>query len=145
MKKAFIIMCICIFTIISSGYTQTTETWKCQSWAKTEVETVKPIQKPVIKPSKIQQKQKTIKKSIAEKCEVKFSKEKKNMFFIQPLMFMAYSNTYKHIVLLPGVGVGYMREITPSFTFGFSWMYSHAIYEKSFNINGGSFIFGYKF
>ena len=112
-------------------------TWKCTDWERVEL-LVEKAPKKVVKPlpQKIPdiQPQKTVVPS-----------EKKNTILIQPYVFLAYSAQFKDPVAIPGLGVSYIRDITPTFSMGGGLMYAHAFYTRSFNMIGMNLTFALKF
>ena len=73
------------------------------------------------------------------------TKEKKNTILIEPMFSLGYSRGYRESVYVPGIGLSYIRDITPTFGLGFGLSYQHAFYTKSFNLYGGKLIFAVKF
>jgi hypothetical protein len=138
----FLLVFLFVFSCGLFAEQETINTWKCKDWEKVTSQVEKaPLKEPVVKKYKpIPQKIKDI-----EPQQVQNKSEKKNMILLQPWLMFAYSKHYRTPAVIPGVTVGYLRQVNDNFNFGFGALYGHAFYQKSFNAVGGSLIFGFKF
>ena len=95
-----------------------------------------------------------VKKAPKKAAEVKKAegitvKERKNTIFLEPMVYMMYSNGTQRFVVAPGLGLSYVRDLTPKFSLGFGVSYAHAFYgkfpDRTFNMYGAKMMFGFKF
>jgi hypothetical protein len=145
MKLGSIIFTILFVFMVSYVYAED-YTWKCKNWEKIETKSesgvkATPVKKKVIKP---------IPQKIADIKPVNcFEKSKKNTIFLEPMIYFMWSNEARRLVTAPGLGISYVRDLTPTFSLGGGFSYAHAFYGKfptrTFNMYGGKLMLGFKF
>lgn len=145
MKKFSIIFTILFIFMISSVYVkaETIETWKCKNWEKVETK----VEKAPLKQKKYV---KQIKQKIPDIKPVNcFEQSKKNTIFIEPLVYFMWAKEANRLVTAPGLGISYVRDLTPKFSLGFGAIYAHSFYgsfpNRTFNMYGGKLMLGFKF
>lgn len=124
-------------------------TWKCKDWekadmlvdkARTSTKQVPVKKKPVLIPQKIKD---------IEPEKVLCPKQKLNTIFLEPMFYLMYHQGTHRSVVAPGLGISYVRELTPKFSLGVGALYVHAVYgtfpNRTFNMYGGKVMLGFKF
>jgi hypothetical protein len=65
------------------------------------------------------------------------------------MVYFMWSNSAQKLVSAPGLGISYVRDLTPTFSLGGGVSYAHAFYgtfpDRTFNMIGAKLMFGFKF